>query len=100
MQELDKKFTDERVIIIKDDRAKCWSWWFEDLTEEQSMKHVNYTVVKAPYSGHITLRTVIQAMLNDEHYSDFCTLRDSHRFLEGFDKSTTSNIEYSCYVGN
>ena len=100
MQKLDEKFTDEQLIIIKDDRAKYWSLWFEDFTEEEANEYINYTVVKASYSQPITLRTIIQAMTDDGHYSNFYTLRDSHRFLEGFDKSSELDILYTCSFGS
>ena len=102
ISELDEKFTDEEVIIIKDDRAKWWVHGFRhgEITEEEASEYIHYAVVKAPFKGNITLRVIIQAMINDPHYSDPMILNDSHSFLEGFEKSRLSSIEYTCYFGS
>ena len=100
IEELDITFTEERVIIIKDDRSMFWKYWNDDITEQEAVGHINYTVVKAPYNGNITLRTIIQTMINDKHYHNDLVLQDSHQFLEGFDKSSNSDIEYTCFFGS
>jgi hypothetical protein len=100
IEELDITFTEERVIIIKDDRANHWKFWFDDITEQEAAEHINYTVVKASYNGNITVRTIIHAMINDKHYHNDLVLQDSHQFLEGFDKSSNSDIEYTCFFGS
>jgi hypothetical protein len=100
IEELDNIFTQEKVIIIKDDRANYWHWWFDDITEEETKEYINYTVVKAPYNGNITLRTIIQAMINDQHYHNDLVLRDSHHFLESIDKQNDQSIEYISYWGS
>ena len=98
IEELDITFTEERVIIIKDDRSKYWKYWNDDITEQEAVGHINYTVVKAPYNGNITLRTIIQTMINDKHYHNEVVIENGPHILEDFDKSNNSDIEYtSCW---
>jgi len=39
-------------------------------------------------------------MINDKHYHNEIILEDGHHFLEGFDKSSNSDIEYTCFFGS
>ena len=100
IEELDITFAEERIIIIKDDRSKYWKYWDDDISEQEAAEHINYTVVKAPYNGNITLRTIFQAMINDKHYHNDLVLQDNHHFLESFTKSSKSDIEYTCFFGS
>ena len=87
LHKLDEVFTEQNMIIIVDDRAKSWHVW-------------NYTVVKKVNDNPITMRQVIQAMIDDKHYWNEVVLRDCHVFLEGFDKRDRSEIEYVAYFGS
>ena len=100
IEELDITFTEERVIIIKDDRSMFWKYWNDDITEQEAVGHINYTVVKAPYNGNITLRTIIQTMINDKHYHNEVVIENGPHILEDFDKSNNSDIEYTCFFGS
>ena len=100
IEELDETFTEERVIIIKDDRANHWKFWFDNITEQEAVGHINYTVVKAPYNGNITLRTIIQTMINDKHYHNEVVIENGPHILEEFDKPNNSDIEYTCFWGS
>ena len=102
IHELDDEFGSENVVIIKDDRAKYWHIGdrqkFADIRD--TSKYINYTVVRKEDDEPITMRQVIQAMIDDKHYWNEVVQRDSHQFLEGFDKAGRSDIEYVASFGS
>ena len=98
LEELDKKFTDEKTIFIYDDRAD--GWYFEELEQEERNKLYNYTKVDASNKQYITIRDILNAMINDPHYHDQLVTSDDHLFLEFFEKSERSDIQYSCFWGS
>ena len=101
LHELDEVFTEQNTIIIVDDRAKSWHVWNETFNDVQNIhEYINYTVVKKVNEQPITMRQVIQAMIDDKHYWNEVVQRDCHVFLEGFDKRDRSEIEYVAYFGS
>ena len=99
--ELDEDFTDEQVVIIVDDRAKYWHFWGDMFSDIRNIsEYINYTVVRKVDDKPITLRQMIQAMIDDKHYWNEVVMRDSHQFLEGFDRRERSNIEFVCSFGS
>ena len=96
--ELDETFTDEQVILILDDR--CLGYYFDDINPEERTKYFHYTVVKQNNNQPITLKDVIQALIDDTHYWDEFVMSDPHCFLEMFDKSKRSNIQYTMFWGS
>ena len=96
IHELDDEFSSENVVIIVDDRAKYWyCFGMEGFDHDRDVsKYINYTVVRRLDDEPITMRQVIQAVIDDKHYWNEVVQRDSHRFLEGFDRRDRSKIEY------
>ena len=95
--ELDKSFTEEKTILIKDDRTSA-SYFFSDLTKDEKSKYIHYTTVKQINNKPITLRQILNAMCNDEHYKMMREIQCPHNFLEGFDK--TNNLVYEAGFGS
>ena len=102
IHELDDEFSSENVVIIVDDRAKYWyCFGRQGFDEDRDIsKYINYTVVRRVNEEPITMRQVIHAMIEDKHYWNQEVLKDTHHFLEGFDKRERSNIEYVASWGS
>jgi len=102
IHELDDEFCSDNAVIIVDDRAKYWYCFgrkdFED--DRDVSKYINYTVVRRVDDEPITLRQVIQAMIDDKHYWDTEVQKDNHRFLEGFDRRSHNGIEWVAFWGS
>ena len=49
---------------------------------------------------YITVRQIINAMIDDAHYHDEFVKHDPHCFLESFDKSNNLSIQFSCFFGS
>ena len=88
--DLDKIFTEEPAIFIKDDRIQT-------LDASQNFKDYNtrFTVVRSFHNQPITLRRIIDTMIRDPHYNKFLL---DHHFLEGFDK--INNNVFSPFFGS
>ena len=99
MDELDETFTNEKEIAIYDDRA---AGWFYDNVASASMRvsFLNYTIVKQIDDEPITLRQVIEAMIEDKHYHNDYAAADPHHFLEGFSKHTLNDVIYTACFGS
>ena len=96
IEQLDEVFTTKYTILVKDDRSLYW------LHEAPVVRHenVNYTVVKRVNGQPITIRNILEAMINDKHYSSELIQQDSHVFLEKFDGSSKSYIEFTACFGS
>ena len=72
IHELDDEFSSENAVIIVDDRAKYWYCFgikgFED--NRDVSEYINYTVVRKIGDEPITMRQVLQAMIDDKHFWD------------------------------
>lgn len=84
LDKLDEQFTDEDIIIIKDDRTD--SYYYSKCSKEYKKKFINNMVIKATKNNKITLRQIINKMIKNKHYSNEVVIQDNHNFLEGFAK--------------
>lgn len=98
IMELDEVFTKEKIIIIKDDRASQWNYYYSNIDKNELSHYVNYLVVKQKNNKPITLRQVLTEMSNSLHYNDDIISGDFHNFLEGFNKTT--DIQYVASFGS
>ena len=98
IMELDEVFTKEKTIIIKDNRASQWNYYYSNIDKNELSQYVNYLVVKQKNNKPITLRQVLTEMSNSVHYNDDIISEDFHNFLEGFDKTT--DIQYVASFGS
>lgn len=98
IMELDEVFTKEKIIIIKDDRASHWNYYYSNIDKNELSQYVNYLVVKQKNNKPITLRQVLTEMSNSLHYNDDIISGDFHNFLEGFNKTT--DIQYVASFGS
>ena len=96
IDELDKVFINEKVIFIYDNRP-LYNYYYDGV--ENPQQYHNYTLIIAT-GEYITLRDIIDGMINDSHYHQNMVKHDPHRFLEGFDKSSKSNIQYTASFGS
>ena len=100
INEINEIFSDETVLFIYDDRANKYNYYYEGYTDTELDKMKNYTMVKSSNGKFITLRDIIEAMINDDHYHDKIISGDPHCFLEGFSKSKKSDIQYTAIFGS
>ena len=98
IMELDEIFTKEKTIIIKDNRASQWNYYYSNIDKNELSQYVNYLVVKQKNNKPIKLRQVLTEMSNSLHYNDTIISGDFHNFLEGFDKTT--DIQYVASFGS
>ena len=98
IKELDEVFTEEKDIIIKDNRANEFNYYYSNLENNDLSQYVDYLVIKQKNDTPITLRQVLTEMSESLHYNNDIVKGDDHIFLEGFDKTT--DIEYSAFFGS
>ena len=98
IKQLDETFTEKKDIIIKDDRANEFNYYYSNLPKNELPKYVDYLVIKQKNDTPITLRQVLTEMSDSLHYNNDIVKGDDHIFLEGFDKTT--DIEYSAFFGS
>ena len=98
INELDKIFSEEKTIIIKDDRANIYNYYYSNLDKNDLPKYNDYLVVKQKDDKPITLRQVLTEMYKSSHYNNEIISQDDHRFLEKFEKKT--DIEYTIFWGS
>ena len=79
---LDKSFTEEKILIFKDDRPHKDYGHFRGCHESVIAEYTNYTVIKADEDNPITLRQIINTLIKDPHYHREEVIRQDHRFLE------------------
>ena len=91
---MDEKFTDENTIIVKDDRANEWSYYWSEWPRDKLAQFVNYTVVNRVDNKPITLRQVFKAMEADPHYSLESSRQDNHCFIEVIEWNTPIQISF------
>ena len=100
IEELDEKFTDERVIFIRDDRASPANYYYDNIPGVELHKFNNFTKVEASNAEYITIRDILLHLINDKHYHDEVVVGDPHGFLDGFQQSQKSKIQYSIIWGS
>jgi len=98
IKELDETFTEEKTIIIKDDRASETNYYYSEFNKNQLAQYVDYLVIKQKDDKPITLRQILTEMSNSPHYNDEVVIGDDHRFLEFFEQNT--DIEYTMFFGS
>jgi len=98
IKQLDETFTEKKDIIIKDDRANEFNYYYSNLPKNELPQYVDYLVIKQKNDTPITLRQVLTGMSDSLHYNNDIVKGDDHIFLEGFDKTT--DIEYSAFFGS
>ena len=98
IKELDEIFTEEKTIIIKDDRASESNYYYSNIDKNNLAKYVDYLVVKQKDDKPITLRQILTEMSKSPHYNNEVISQDDHHFLETFEKKT--NIEYTMFWGS
>ena len=100
MAELEDNFSGEKVVIIYDGRAHRSNYHYDDIPDDELSSYNNYTRVSSTNGKYITLRDVLNALYNDSHYRREKVADDPHQFLEGFEKSKQSNIQYEIIWGS
>ena len=95
---LDEPFTDERTIVIKDTRATPKKYYWEEYTQSELNKYISHIIVKKPNNQSITLRQILNVMINNDEYKKMAELDEPHMFLEGFQKTT--KIQYTSCFGS
>ncbi len=100
IRELNDVFTTEPVIFIHDDRASPYNSYYDKMSQRERSRYVHYLKIERINNRPITLRQVIEAMVNDAHYHEEVVMTDPHRFLEGFDKCSKTGIQWSCFFGS
>jgi hypothetical protein len=100
IKQLDEVFSFERVIFIYDDRASEHNWYYEDMSYEERREYNHFLKIERMDDKPITMRQVLKAMSDEPHYSREVVMYDPHRFLESFELSKHSNIQYSMFWGS
>ena len=100
ISELDDIFSLEPVIFIHDDRANDYNYYYQELSHEEKNEYNHFLKVEMKNGKPITLRQVLDTMSNEPHYYDKVVIGDPHRFLEVFELSKHSNIQYTMYWGS
>lgn len=98
LEDLYKPFTDEKTIIIKDDRASESNYYYGEFKKDDLSKYIDYLVIHQKDGNKITLSQILEEMGKSEHYNKEIIKDDPHCFLEGFDKNT--EIEYVASFGS
>jgi hypothetical protein len=96
LSELDIPFTDYDGIIIKDDRASEYNYYYSDLTENERNQYINYLGISKIDNKPMTLRQILNKMILTTHYNNDIVKSDDHSFLVGFEKkgiTYTANFE-------
>ena len=88
LEELDEPMTQQTGIIIKDDRANEHNYYYDNLSAKERNEYINYMgVSKIDEDTPITLRQILKAMIDNEHYNNEIVKQDFHDSLEHFDIS-------------
>tara|TARA_R110001632_G_scaffold186503_1_gene306875 strand:+ start:190 stop:618 length:429 start_codon:yes stop_codon:yes gene_type:complete len=93
-KKMDEKFTDEKTIIVKDDRANTSSYHWSEWPENELAEFINYTCVTAVDDKPITLRQVFKTMEADPHYERGGVCCQDHRFIEFIKWDTPIQISF------
>ena len=91
---MDEPFTDEKTIIVKDDRASEYSYYWSNTPKNELAQYINYTVVNMVDDKPITLRQIFNEISKDPHYSRDVICRQDHRFIEGIQWDTDIQISF------
>lgn len=94
IQDMDRPFTDQKTIIVKDDRAALRMFEWELVPENEIPQYVNYTVINQIEHRPITLRQIFTEISRDPHYHRARVISQNHRFLEDIYWSTDIQITF------
>ena len=100
IDELDDVFSLERTIFIYDDRADEHNYYYQNLTQEERNEYNHFLKIDRIDDKPITYRQVLETMSNNAHYNDETVMGDPHCFLEFFELSKHSNIQYTMFWGS
>ena len=100
IDKLDDVFSLERTIFIYDDRADEHNYYYQNLTQVERNEYNHFLKIERINDQPITMRQVLKAMSDEPHYSREVVMYDPHRFLESFELSKHSNIQYSMFWGS
>jgi hypothetical protein len=84
LERLDKPFTDLESINIIDSRISMFNPYYAGVYPNELVDLSDNLVVKSIDNTPITLRQILNSMINDKHYNDPVVTRDHHRFLKSF----------------
>jgi len=98
---LDKPFTDQKTIVIRDDRA-CSPFKYIGFSEGDPRRELfsSYTIVTQRNGQPITLRQVLKKMITTPEYHKMCDAGVNHRFLESIYEKKTTSIQYGLGWGS
>jgi len=94
IQDMDRPFTDQKTIIVKDDRAALRMFEWELVPENEIPQYVNYTVINQIEHRPITLRQIFTEISRDPHYHRARVISQNHRFLEDIYWNTDIQITF------
>lgn len=99
LYKLDEPFSSEDCIFLYDGRINKRDYYYsecsncEKCSQEKLNKFDNCTPILSN-DNYITIRQIINEMIEDYHYNDEDVKSDVHRFLVGFDKDRYKNNRY------
>ena len=94
LEELDSVFSNELVILIYDDRLNQKYYNLDEMSQSQRNKLRHYTIVKSINDEPITLRQVLNTMINDRHYHSRAIEKHfGHYYLEKFIRHVGNKFE-------
>ena len=99
IEELDEPFTQQTGIIIKDDRASPYNYYYDGMGENERNQYTNYMGISKSDNKPITLRQILNKMISNPHYNNDIVKDDPHCILEGFDIST-NGIVFTPFFGS
>ena len=97
LQQLDQPFTELELINIVDNRISMFNPYYLDVYPTDLINLDNNLVVKSIDNKPITLRQILNAMINDKHYNNPVVIRDNHRFLKSFYIENNSDTFFAVF---
>ena len=104
---LDIMFIRSKTVIIYDDRAEE-DWYFDEDEVKAAMRllyrrkhqYLHYTIVRSGRGGYITMRDMLEAMIQDPHYHQDLVQNNPHRILERFNRKQDFQgvFKHPCYT--
>jgi len=94
IEAMDRPFTNEKTIIVKDDRAADRMFEWELIPENEIAQYINYTVIKQIEDKPITLRQIFTEMSRDPHYHRARVISQNHIFIEEIYWNTDIQISF------
>jgi hypothetical protein len=92
LKKLDEQFTELNKIYIIDGRINHSNYYYSNTPLAIIKSLATKVIVRQQNGNPITLRQVLNTMINHRHYRNKSVREDSHSFLEGFDKTNDPSI--------